>query len=190
MAEEPDSPLTRAQAVERVDAEVRATARQAVLAAATTRQRADAIARGLGASPGRVTGKAVFTSEEAADAGDDEELVLIRPETSPEDVPGMAVSVGVVTGTGGLVSHAAVVARGWGLPAVVGAEDLVIDGSGARTADGLHSIAPGDLVTLDGTTGEIWWGGDPAAAEGGAVDEDAVLAQRLPELAALESWSR
>ncbi|WP_181779470.1 PEP/pyruvate-binding domain-containing protein [Pseudonocardia pini] len=189
MAEEADSPLTREQAVERVDAEVRTTARQAVLAAAATQQRGDAIAHGLGASPGRVTGKAVFSSDEAADAGDDEELVLIRPETSPEDVPGMAVSVGVVTGTGGLVSHAAVVARGWGLPAVVGAEDLVVTAEGARTADGLHTIAPGDLVTLDGTTGEIWLGGDPAAAEGGTVDEEAVLAQHLPELAVLESWS-
>ena len=190
MAEEPDTPLTREQAVRRVDAEVRATARQAVLAAAATQQRGAAIARGLGASPGRVSGKAVFSSEEAADTGDDEEIVLIRPETSPEDVPGMAVSVGVVTGTGGLVSHAAVVARGWGLPAVVGAEDLTIDAAGARTADGRYTIAPGDRVTLDGTTGEIWLGADPAEAGGGAVDEDAALAAALPELAVLEGWAR
>jgi pyruvate,orthophosphate dikinase len=131
----------------------------------------------------------VFSSEEAADAGDDEDLVLVRPETSPEDVPGMAVSVGIITGTGGLVSHAAVVARGWGLPAVVGVEALLIDAHGARTADGRHALASGDLVTLDGTTGEIWLGGDPAAAEGGIVDEDAVLAADLPELAVLESWA-
>ncbi|WP_181779387.1 PEP/pyruvate-binding domain-containing protein [Pseudonocardia pini] len=189
MAEEPDSPLTREQAVERVGAEIRATARQAVLAAAATQQRGDAIAEGLGASPGRVTGKAVFSSEEAADADDDEEIVLIRPETSPEDVPGMAVSVGVITGTGGLVSHAAVVARGWGLPAVVGVEALVIDGGGARTSDGLHTIAPGDLVTLDGTTGEVWLGGDPAEAAGSPLDDEAVLAEHLPELAQLESWA-
>ncbi|MFR9805998.1 PEP/pyruvate-binding domain-containing protein [Pseudonocardia sp. RS010] len=189
MAEEPGLPLTRAEAVARVSAEVRAAARQAVLAAAASRQRGEAIATGLGASPGRVTGKAVFSSDEAADAGDDEDLVLIRPETSPEDVPGMAVSVGVVTGTGGLVSHAAVVARGWGLPAVVGAEALVIDADGARTADGRHTIAPGDLVTLDGTTGEIWLGGDPDGAAGAEPDEAAVLAEHLPELAVLESWS-
>lgn len=84
--------------------------------------------------------------------------MLLRSETSPDDVPGMAVSAGVITATGGLVSHAAVVARGWGLPAVVGAESLVIDGTGARTADEAHRIAPGDVVTLDGTTGEVWLG--------------------------------
>jgi pyruvate,orthophosphate dikinase len=189
MAEEPGTPLTRAQAVERVDDEVRAAARQAVLAAATTQQRGEAIACGLGASPGRVSGKAVFSSEEAADADEDEEIVLIRPETSPEDVPGMAVSVGIVTGTGGLVSHAAVVARGWGLPAVVGVDTLIIGASGARTADGRYTITPGDLVTLDGTTGEIWLGDDPSGTGHGTVDEDQVLAAGLPELAVLESWA-
>ncbi|MDN5854360.1 MAG: phosphate kinase, partial [Actinomycetia bacterium] len=189
MAEEPNSPVTREQAVERVDAEVRATARQAVLAAAAAQQRGEAIARGLGASPGRVTGKAVFSSEEAADCDEDDEIVLIRPETSPEDVPGMAVSVGIVTGTGGLVSHAAVVARGWGLPAVVGVDTLIIGVSGARTADGRHTITPGDLVTLDGTTGEIWLGDDPSGPGHETIDEDHVLAAALPELAVLESWA-
>jgi pyruvate, orthophosphate dikinase len=187
MAEDPDIPLTREQARHRVDGQTRAAARDAVLAAAGHQHRGDAVARGLGASPGRVTGAAVFSSDAAADAGDDEEIVLIRPETSPEDVPGMAVSVGIVTGTGGLVSHAAVVARGWGLPAVVGADTLIIDGSGARTADGRFTISPGDLVTLDGTTGEIWLGGDPSAGDR-TVDEARVLAANLPELAVLESW--
>jgi pyruvate,orthophosphate dikinase len=203
MAEAPDIPLAREQATARVDEHVRATAREAVLAAAATRKRdgditrgaitRGAIARGLGASPGRVTGKAVFTSDAAADAADDaaddEDIVLIRPETSPEDVPGMAVSAGVITGTGGLVSHAAVVARGWGLPAVVGVEELVIDDNGAHTADGRHTISPGDLVTLDGTSGEIWLGGDPAEAADGTVDAAAILAADLPELAVLERWT-
>lgn len=190
MAQEPGTPLTRAQAVERVDEEVRAAARQAVVAAAATEARGEAIARGLGASPGRVTGRAVFSSEEAADTDEDEPIVLIRPETSPEDVPGMAVSVGIVTGTGGLVSHAAVVARGWGLPAVVGVDTLVIDATGARTADGRYTIAPGDPVTLDGTTGEIWLGDDPSGPGHAPVDEERVLAADLPELAVLESWAR
>jgi phosphoenolpyruvate synthase/pyruvate phosphate dikinase len=92
------------------------------------------------ASPGRVTGRAVFTSEEACDLADEDEeasIVLLRSETSPDDVPGMAVSAGVITATGGLVSHAAVVARGWGLPAVVGVESLVIDEAGdSRRAAG------------------------------------------------------
>ncbi|MDN5746928.1 MAG: hypothetical protein L0H64_00080 [Pseudonocardia sp.] len=150
--------------MERVDAEVGATARQAVLDAVTTQQRGGAIACGLCASPGRVTGKAVFSSDEAADCDENDEIVLIRPETIPEDVPGMAVSVGIVTGTGGLVSHAAVVARGWGLPTVVGVDALIIGAGGARTADGRYTITPGDLVTLDGTTGEIWLVGDPSGA--------------------------
>ncbi|MDN5750183.1 MAG: pyruvate, phosphate dikinase, partial [Pseudonocardia sp.] len=189
MAEEPGTPLTREQAVERVDAETRSTARLAVLAAAATHQRGEAIACGLGASPGRVTGKAVFSSEEAADCDEDDEIVLIRPETSPEDVPGMAVSVGIVTGTGGLVSHAAVVARGWGLPAVVGVDSLIIQAGGARTADGQYTIAPGDLVTLDGATGEIWLGDEPSSTLHGTIDESQVLAADLPELAVLEGWA-
>jgi pyruvate,orthophosphate dikinase len=189
MAEEPAIPLSRAEAVARVGADVRAAARKAVLAAASAQLRDETIAHGLGASPGRVSGRAVFTADAAADAGEDSPVVLIRPETSPEDVPGMAVSVGVVTGTGGLVSHAAVVARGWGLPAVVGAHDLLIDETGARTSDGRHHISPGDEVTLDGTSGEIWLGGDPDSADAGPIDHQAILAARLPELLLLEEWA-
>jgi pyruvate,orthophosphate dikinase len=192
MAEEPGTPLTRQEAAARVGDDVRAAARAAVVAAAGAQNRGVAVARGLGASPGRVTGQAVFTSEAAADLADEDEdasIVLLRPETSPDDVPGMAVSAGVVTATGGLVSHAAVVARGWGLPAVVGAGSLVIDETGARTADGLHRIAPGDDVTLDGTTGEVWLGCDPDALDAEPPDVQAILADALPELLRLEEWS-
>jgi hypothetical protein len=82
--------------------------------------------------------------------------------------------------------------RGAGLGPTRGGrvDTLVINANGARTADGRHSIAPGDLVTLDGTTGEIWLGGGPARTEHGTVDEDAVLAAGLPEPAVLESWGR
>ncbi len=192
MAEEPDISLTRQEAVARVGGDVRAAAREAVLAAARARHRGQAIACGLGASPGRVTGRAVFTSEDACDLADEDEdapIVLLRSETSPDDVPGMAVSAGVITATGGLVSHAAVVARGWGLPAVVGAESLVIDGTGARTADGVHRIGPGDVVTLDGTTGEVWLGGDPDSVDAEPTDANAILADALPELLRLEEWA-
>lgn len=65
------------------------------------------------------------------------------------------------------------VARGWGLPAVVGAHALIIDGTGARTADDRHHLSPGDEVTLDGTTGEIWLGGDPYSAGPESLDVDA-----------------
>lgn len=187
MAEDPRFPLTRDEAVARVDGEVRTAARQAVIDAAGGGVAGEPAARGLGASPGRATGRAAFTSEAACDAADDGPVVLIRPETSPEDVPGMSVSEGVLTATGGLVSHAAVVARGWGIPAVVGVETLIVDEDGARTADGTTTIAPGDEVTLDGTTGELWLG---AVSTGdGAGDEEAVLARDLPELVCLEEWA-
>jgi pyruvate,orthophosphate dikinase len=101
----------------------------------------------------------------------------------------MAVSAGIITATGGLVSHAAVVARGWGLAAVVGVESLVIDGTGARTADGVHRISPGDAVTLDGTTGEVWLGGDPDSPGAERPDVNAILADALPELLRLEEWA-
>ena len=122
-------------------------------------------------------------------AGTEAPIVLLRSETSPDDVPGMAVSAGVITATGGLVSHAAVVARGWGLPAVVGVGSLVIDGTGARTADGVHRIAAGDAITLDGTTGEVWLGGDPDSADAEPSDVNAILADALPELLRLEEWT-
>lgn len=191
MAEDPGFELTRQQAVERVDPATRAAARSATVAAATKHEQREPVARGLGASPGRVSGHAVFTSDAAIDADDDgvDGIVLIRPETSPEDVPGMAVATGVITATGGLVSHAAVVARGWGLPAVVGAGDLVVNENGAYTADRSRAIAPGDTVTLDGTTGEIWLGADDGSPDGDAADEDTLVAGALPELLTLESWA-
>ena len=83
------------------------------------------IATGLAASPGAAVGRAYFTADGAADASDrGEKVILVRQETSPEDVHGMSVSEGILTSRGGLVSHAAVVARGWGIPAVVGAEAI------------------------------------------------------------------
>src|SRR3954471_5426285 len=85
------------------------------------------IAKGLAASPGAAVGKVYFSADDAADAADrGEDVILVRSETSPEDVHGMMVSKGILTSRGGLVSHAAVVARGWGTPAVVGAESVRI----------------------------------------------------------------
>ena len=81
------------------------------------------IAKGLAASPGAAVGQVYFTADDAADAAErGEKVILVRNETSPEDVHGMQVAEGILTARGGLVSHAAVVARGWGIPAVVGAE--------------------------------------------------------------------
>src|SRR5437879_10408562 len=91
---------------------------------------ATVLAKGLAASPGAAVGRCYFTADDAAAAAErGEKVVLVRTETSPEDVHGMMVAEGILTGRGGLVSHAAVVARGWGKPAVVGAESIRIDGN-------------------------------------------------------------
>ena len=112
------------------------------------------IATGLAASPGAAVGHVYFTADDAVDADErGERVVLVRSETSPEDVHGMMVSQGILTARGGLVSHAAVVARGWGTPAVVGAEEVKI-GKGKFTV-GEVTVNEGEMISLDGTTGEV-----------------------------------
>ncbi len=112
------------------------------------------LCKGLAASPGAAVGKAYFTADDAADAADrGEKVILVRSETSPEDVHGMQVAEGILTARGGLVSHAAVVARGWGIPAVVGADSVKIDGK-SFTAGGV-TVHEGDMLSLDGTSGEV-----------------------------------
>ena len=112
------------------------------------------IAKGLAASPGAAVGRVYFTADDAVDASErGEKVILVRNETSPEDVHGMQVAEGILTARGGLVSHAAVVARGWGIPAVVGADAVKITGN-QFTAGGV-TVAEGDTISLDGTTGEI-----------------------------------
>jgi pyruvate, orthophosphate dikinase len=112
------------------------------------------LAKGLGASPGAAVGKVYFTADDAVDADDrGENVILVRSETSPEDVHGMMVSQGILTARGGLVSHAAVVARGWGTPAVVGAEAINIDGKQFSVGDVV--VKEGDIISIDGATGEI-----------------------------------
>ena len=112
------------------------------------------IAKGLAASPGAAVGKVYFSADDAADAADrGEDVILVRNETSPEDVHGMMVSRGILTARGGLVSHAAVVARGWGTPAVVGAESIKIEGK--QFVAGSVVIREGEVISLDGTTGEV-----------------------------------
>jgi len=112
------------------------------------------IAKGLAASPGAAVGHVYFTAAAAVDAANrGERVVLVRNETSPEDVHGMQVAEGILTARGGLVSHAAVVARGWGIPAVVGADAVKIEGS-HFTAGGVV-VDQGDTISLDGTTGEV-----------------------------------
>ena len=112
------------------------------------------LTKGLAASPGAAVGKVYFTADDAADAADrGEKVILVRSETSPEDVHGMAAAEGILTARGGLVSHAAVVARGWGKPAVVGAEQVKI--TGKTFSVGATTVNEGDVISLDGGTGEV-----------------------------------
>jgi pyruvate, orthophosphate dikinase len=114
------------------------------------------LAKGLNASPGAAVGKVYFTADEAEarhEAG--ERVILVRPETSPDDLHGMIAAEGILTSRGGLVSHAAVVARGMGKPAICGAEAVVINLAAKQfVADG-ETVREGDVISISGTSGEI-----------------------------------
>jgi pyruvate,orthophosphate dikinase len=117
------------------------------------------IAEGINAVPGAAVGKAVFTAEEAEHmAGKGEKVILVRRETSPEDVGGMHVAQGILTATGGKTSHAAVVARGWGKCCIVGADKIDIDVKGKKLTVGGHTVKQGDWLTLDGGDGSVYLG--------------------------------
>ncbi len=116
----------------------------------------DVVVRGLPASPGAAVGKVVFDSDVAAkmaDAGED--VILVRVETSPEDIHGMHASRAIVTARGGMTSHAAVVARGMGRPCVCGAGGLVIDAEAGEFRFAGRAIKEGDVITVDGAAGEV-----------------------------------
>ncbi|MCX7786135.1 MAG: pyruvate, phosphate dikinase [Spirochaetes bacterium] len=117
------------------------------------------IAKGLNASPGAAAGQIVFTSEDAENwAKEGKKVILVRKETSPDDIGGMYVSEGVLTSTGGLTSHAAVVARGMGKPCIVGAKDILVDSSVKKITVYGKELAEGAWLTIDGSTGNIFEG--------------------------------
>jgi pyruvate,orthophosphate dikinase len=153
MAEDGDFPLSRREAIERVAHHLTDPPVTVVRLGGDS----NPIATGLPASPGLAVGRIVTTADDAverANAGED--VILVRPETSPKDVHGMACARGILTTSGGLASHAAVVARGWGLPAVVGASAVKV-GSGAISVNG-RTISEGEWLTIDGQTGEVFAG--------------------------------
>ena len=160
MAEDPDFPLDRAGALARVE-EILAdppTAPAPESPAATV----EILAEGLAASPGRAVGVVCTGIDETlARAGRGEPVILIRRETSPADVAGMAEARGLVTSLGGIVSHAAVVARSWGIPAVVGAASIEVRADGITVA-GSH-VASGETVTVDGDRGLLLRGAHPGS---------------------------
>jgi pyruvate,orthophosphate dikinase len=123
------------------------------------------LAKGLPASPGAASGQAVFTADEAFDwAGQGKAVILVREETSPEDIKGMAAAKGILTARGGMTSHAAVVARGMGKCCVAGAKDVHVDAdAGAFKAAG-KTIKRGDWITLDGSNGRVIEGKVPTVA--------------------------
>ena len=172
LAEAPDFDVSREDAVRRVVDLLADPPRIAVERLAT----GPALTTGLAASPGVAAGAIVTTPEAAVEAAaDGRTVILVRAETSPDDVHGMAAAAGILTASGGLASHAAVVARGWGIPAVVGARAVEVDGHGIRIEG--RPLDVGDMITIDGGTGEVFAG---AVAGATAV---------VPEAATLLAWA-
>jgi pyruvate,orthophosphate dikinase len=115
------------------------------------------IAQGIGASPGAATGIAILDTKRALElGGNGKDVILVREETKPEDVPAFFKSVGVLTSRGGKTSHAAVVARGMGLPCIVGCSDIKIDEYNKLFRVGNIIVKEGDVITIDGTTGNVY----------------------------------
>jgi pyruvate,orthophosphate dikinase len=132
---------------------------QLLLPSFDTKGNRDVLAKGLPASPGAAVGKLAFTADEAADrthAG--EKVLLVRKETSPEDVEGMHAAEGILTSTGGMTSHAAVVARGWGKPCVCGAKEVMIDEKKKTITVNGRKFTAKDTLSIDGATGEVMVG--------------------------------
>ncbi len=141
------------------------------------------LARGLPASPGAATGRIVLSADEAERlAGEGKDVILVRRETSPEDIHGMKAAVGIVTATGGMTSHAAVVARGLGRSCVAGVGELNVDYEQekvtVRTELGAKVLKPGDVITLDGSHGLVYEGA-----------LDVVAAATVPEFETLMGWA-
>jgi len=123
------------------------------------KEKATLLAKGLNASPGAAVGMAIFNANRAEEHGKaGEDVILVRPETTPDDVNGMVVSQGFLTQHGGGTSHAAVVARGWGKPCVAGCEDIKIDNSRNLFTVGEHTVKEGEWISVDGATGEVFLG--------------------------------
>ena len=122
----------------------------------TAKRKARVVAKGLPASPGAAVGKLAFSADEVVErTRDGEPVLLVRKETSPEDIDGMHSAVGILTSTGGMTSHAAVVARGWGRCCVAGAGEIEIDAKGRKIRVDGKVYGPSDTFSIDGSTGEV-----------------------------------
>lgn len=149
--------ITKAEAIKRIDP---LSLDQLLHPTLDPKAKKTVIATGLPASPGAASGKVVFTAEdaEAMALEHKEKVILVRIETSPEDIHGMHAAQGILTARGGMTSHAAVVARGMGKPCVSGAGDLRIDYAKKELKAGNNIIKEGDIITINGGTGEVMLG--------------------------------
>ena len=144
-----------------------------------TRTAPPPVISGVAASPGAASGKVVFTADRAVEqARDGASVILVRPETTPDDIHGMAAAVGILTSQGGKTSHAAVVARGMGKPAVTGAADLFVDPEAGVAHVGGHDLREGDEITIDGTSGAVY-----------VAAVDLIEPETIPELEELLGWA-
>jgi len=121
-----------------------------------TSEKLNILAKGLPASPGAAVGKVVFNADDAVEWSErGEKVILVRTETSPEDIEGMAVAQGILTARGGMTSHAAVVARGMGICCIAGCGDITVDYKDKKFTVGDITVKEGDEISLNGTTGEV-----------------------------------
>ncbi len=144
--------ITREEAVLRVEP---ASLDQLLHPVIDPKTKVEVIARGLPASPGAASGKVVFTADEAVRLAKKEKVILVRPETTPDDIHGMDAAKGILTARGGMTSHAAVVARGMGKPCVAGCESIRVDLKAEKFFVGKYTVKVGDFITIDGGTGRV-----------------------------------
>ena len=153
--------IERSEAIRRVQAEemVQLLVPRFKLDAGSPELEEARLARGFGASPGAASGRVYFDADGAAEAAArGEPVILVRPETKPDDIHGIAASLGVVTSRGGVTSHAAVVTRGMGIPCIVGCEEVQVNLETRVFEAGGQTVAEGETISIDGATGDVYLG--------------------------------
>ncbi|MDR0649167.1 MAG: pyruvate, phosphate dikinase [Synergistaceae bacterium] len=152
------------------------------------RAKYEILAKGLPASPGAAVGRVVFDADEAAATGKDNPVILVRPETTPDDIHGLFAAKGVLTSHGGMTSHAAVVARGMGKPCVSGAESVKINLDAQKFTVGDVTVRKGDFISLDGSRGAVILG-KMALVEPEFSEDFSTLLDMADKEAKLEVWA-
>jgi len=165
--------ITRADAVQRIEA----SALEHVLhPMVDPKADVEVAAGGVPASPGAAVGAVVFDPDRAVERGATEAVILVRFDTTPDDIHGLAAAAGILTAHGGMASHAAVVARGMGKPCVAGCDALRIDEAAGRCTIGGHEVREGDTITVDGSAGRVVVGAAPLVEPDRNTDLETVLA--------------